>query len=146
MAVAEVTRPVGRGWLKANKLKLLLGVGIVVLAITALGLNAFQGNMMYYLTVGELKARQAEVVGQGVRLAGKVQEGSIQRDNRIMTLRFLAYDEKDPTKTVLVAYRGVIPDTFKEGADVVVEGRLDANGVFQASQLFAKCPSKYEPK
>ncbi|MCA2992837.1 cytochrome c maturation protein CcmE, partial [Gemmatimonas sp.] len=58
--------------------------------------------------------------------------------------RELTFIMTDGTKTYPVHYRGVAPDTFTDGVDIVVEGRLDANGVFQATTLLAKCASRYE--
>jgi cytochrome c-type biogenesis protein CcmE len=58
--------------------------------------------------------------------------------------RSLSFKMTDGAQTYAVTYRGIAPDTFTDGVDVVVEGRLDANGTFQATTLLAKCASRYE--
>src|SRR5207302_371393 len=103
--------------------------------------TGFQSTSIYYLTVGELKARGAgAVVGSQVRVAGVVQDGSVQRSSTDATVRFTIVDQGG---TLPVVYKGMIPDIFGPGIQVVVEGRYPSDGVFQASTLLAKCPSKF---
>jgi cytochrome c-type biogenesis protein CcmE len=127
--------------LKASQVKIGLAAVVTVLAIVYLGFTGFQKSMVYYLTVSELKARGSEMYGEGVRVSGHVEPGTIQTDPVTLVHRFVisADGEKLP-----VVYRGVTPDTFKEGAEVVVEGKYDPSGTFMAETLLAKCPSKYE--
>jgi cytochrome c-type biogenesis protein CcmE len=101
-----------------------------------------QGASMYYLSVSELATRGEAAYENDVRLGGKVMEDSLRQDSSTMTAQFMVTDGQ---RSVPVTYTGVLPDAFKPGADVVVEGRLGASGVFEASTLLAKCPSKYEP-
>ncbi len=122
--------------------KFVAGGFIVLLAVGYLIFNSMQGAMMYYLTVSELMGKGSAAYDQPVRLAGKVLEGSVQQDSKSMTLRFIATDE---AKQVPVVYKGVVPDAFKPGGDVVLEGKLTPGGVFEAKTLLAKCPSKYSP-
>jgi cytochrome c-type biogenesis protein CcmE len=98
----------------------------------------------YYLTPSELAAKTVSnprSVSRGVKVGARVVAGSIVRDpsGRSVTFRMT-----DGAKEYAVAYRGVVPDTFTDGVDVVVEGRLDAGGTFQATTLLAKCASRYE--
>lgn len=102
-----------------------------------------QSASMYYLTVGELLDRGDSVRNETVRLGGTVLEDSVQTDSSTMLVSFTVSDGQ---RSIPVRYKGVLPDAFKPGADVVVEGQLDGQGVFEASTLLAKCPSKYEPK
>jgi len=97
---------------------------------------------MYYLTVDELLARNDAAYGERVRLMGKVEDGSSVTDSETNTLHFAVTDE-DGT-SLPVVYSGTVPDAFKEGADVVVEGSLTRAGTFEADSLLVKCPSKYE--
>jgi cytochrome c-type biogenesis protein CcmE len=76
-----------------------------------------------------------------VRVAGNVVAGSIQRDPTSLLVRFEAEDESG---RLPVSYRGVLPDIFGDGVQVVVEGKYAADGQFTASTLLAKCPSKFE--
>ena len=77
----------------------------------------------------------------GVKVGARVVSGTIVRDP---SGRSLTFKMTDGSKTYDVQYRGIAPDTFTDGVDVVVEGRLDANGTFQATTLLAKCASRYE--
>jgi len=77
----------------------------------------------------------------GVKVGARVVSGTIKRDPGGRELTFVMTDGK---REYPVHYRGVAPDTFTDGVDIVVEGRLDGNGVFQATTLLAKCASRYE--
>lgn len=101
-----------------------------------------QGASMYYLTVSELASRGEAAYQEDIRLGGTVMEGSVSQDTSTMLAQFVVTDGQS---SMPVQYKGVLPDAFEPGADVVVEGRLAPSGVFEASTLLAKCPSKYEP-
>ena len=126
--------------MKRTQRKFLIGFGIVIAAIGYLIYNGFNETTLYYLTVSELHA--APVYDTNLRLNGHVVAGSIEKDEKAMLrVRFLA---EEGGKQTLVVYSGVIPDTFKDGSDVVVEGTYAPDGTFTAHTLLAKCPSKYE--
>lgn len=120
--------------------KILVAVGVIVAAVAFLVVTAFQNTAVYYLTVSELQAAGPSLYGQPVRVAGSVVPGSIQRDPASPVVRFEAHDGSG---RMPVLYRGVLPDIFGDGVEVVVEGKY-ANGSFTASTLLAKCPSKFE--
>jgi cytochrome c-type biogenesis protein CcmE len=121
----------------AQSWRKLLIVGVVVLlAVLYLVYTATQSGAVYYLTVGELRA--SGPLTRPVRVSGNVVDGSVQRDGA--TVRFAVADEAGQLPVV---YRGVVPDIFGPEVQVVVEGRYGADGVFQAQQLLAKCPSKF---
>jgi cytochrome c-type biogenesis protein CcmE len=128
------------GWLRRKRF-LIVGLAVAI-ALGYLGFTAFQGASMYYLTVDELLARNETAYGERVRLMGKVQDDSVVRNPETNTLRFAVTDE-DGT-SLPVVYSGMVPDAFKHGADVVVEGSLTRAGTFEADSLLVKCPSKYE--
>lgn len=130
----------GGGWLRRKRF-LIVGM-VVAVALGYLGFTAFQGASMYYLTVDELLARDEAAYGERVRLMGKVEDGSVERSSETNTLRFSVGDEDGASLPVV--YSGVVPDAFKQGADVVVEGSLERAGTFEADSLLVKCPSKYE--
>jgi len=119
----------------------LLGVGIVATMGTLLivGMNG-PGGLSYYLSVSEFVAAPDQS-GDGFRINGKVVEGSIVRES---TGQDVAFVVPDGEAALAVRYHGIIPDTFVDNADVVVEGRLSGDGTFEAHLLLAKCPSKYE--
>ena len=122
--------------------KFLIVFVVLALALGYLIMVAIQNSAMYYLSVDELLAKGQETVGQRVRLGGKVAEGSVHAVPTGTTLHFEATDGQ---KKVPITYNGVVPDAFKPGGDVVVEGVLTAEGAFNADVLLAKCPSKYVP-
>ncbi len=120
---------------------LLLGSGVVasMLFLLAVGVNR-PGGMVYYQTVSEFFQDPSAREGTR-RIAGKVVVGSIER---LPTGQDVRFEMSDGLATLRVAYHGIVPDTFVDEADVVVEGALGADGTFRASTLLAKCPSKYE--
>lgn len=120
--------------------KLILGGAIILGGIGALIVYSFNQNLVYDHSVAEFLADPA-LQRSNCRIYGKVQEGSVRRDDDGIGIAFAV---TDGTLSVPVAYAREVPDTFKENGDVVVEGTLDGNGVFQAHNLLAKCPSKYE--
>lgn len=122
--------------------KIAIAVAVMVAAGGYLAYSGARSSMAYYLTVGELLDRTAAVADSDLRVSGKVALGSVQWDQVSGLLQFEA---TDGSRTLPIVYRGVVPDTFKPGADVVVEGRYDGR-TFTAVRLFAKCPSKFETK
>lgn len=122
--------------------KVLIAVAVFVVAGGYLAFTGARSSMAYYLTVSELLDREAAMTGADVRLSGQVAAGTVSWDQVAGKLEFTV---TDGTRRLPVFYRGVVPDTFKPGAEVVVEGRYDGT-VFVAERLFAKCPSKFEAK
>ena len=109
------------------------------MAIGLLVARSANKTMVYYVTVTELLDRGHGKDVDGLRVTGTVVPGSIDRGDLDLNFQMT-----DGTKAIPVAYRGIIPDTFGEKGEVVVEGVFRANGVFEANFLMAKCPSKYE--
>ncbi len=127
------------GWLRRKRF-FIVGLAVAI-ALGYLGFTAFQGASMYYLTVDELLARN-DAYGERVRVMGKVEDGSVVTDSETNTLHFAVTSGGDTSLPVL--YSGMVPDAFKQNADVVVEGSLTRAGTFEADSLLVKCPSKYE--
>jgi len=114
--------------------------GLVVIAISAgLLIQNSEGNVQYYMTVSEYREFQPKYEGKKIKLAGKVAAGTLKVDGQTYT--FVA---EDLGQQVHITYVGLAPDTFKEGVEVVVEGRGQIGDNFQATSLMAKCASKYE--
>jgi len=124
---------------KAKFLFLGLGVALTMVFLIVVGV-AKPGGFVYYLTVAEYLESGGRA-GDQFRVNGKVSEGTITRLPSGQDVRFTMTDGR---AALPVSYHGIIPDTFVDGADVVVEGRLRPDGVFEATTLLAKCPSKYE--
>ncbi|MBI4300778.1 MAG: cytochrome c maturation protein CcmE [Chloroflexi bacterium] len=126
-----------------RKRRFLIAGGIVLLIIAYLAYAGFKSSAHYYLTVDEMLAKgEAAYNEQQIRLGGKVVEDSVKYDGLGKALKFTV---SGGDRSVPVVYTGVVPDTFKPGADVVLEGRLNRSNVFEAEQLMAKCPSKFVP-
>ena len=119
-----------------------LGVAATMVFLIVVAVARPSGGMVYYKTVDEYLADPAPRAH--TRVNGKVLEGSIRRLPTGQDVLFTMHDPADESRTLRVEYRGIIPDTFVDRADVVVEGKVRADGVFVASTLLAKCPSKYE--
>ena len=132
-------KPITRS--RNNTIKFILG-GIVLLGVIAfVAYNSFQSNTVYYYTLPELNAQRAQLTGQTIRVNGPLDKTSIQNDQKNLVLSF---NLVEGDQVLPVVYRGVAPDTMSTGESVVAEGKLDANGVFQANSILVKCPSKYE--
>lgn len=127
--------------LAKTALVLVLVLAMAFLLVRTLG--ADEG--VYYLELAEFARKPTS---EPCRLAGFVDEGSVERDSSGLVVRFAMRDEAGSHRLPVVydvrATGSRIPDTFAEGGQVVVTGQLDGEGFFQASQLLAKCPSKYE--
>lgn len=118
---------------------LLAGVAILGAVFYLVYANT-QSNAVYYMTVSELM-HCTTCATQSVRVAGIVQAGSIVRDDENDRVTFVINDGK---QSLPVAYTGVVPDIFRAGAQVVVEGRYVGHGTFTADSLLTKCPSKFQ--
>ncbi len=119
--------------------KLLVTGGVLIAAIGYLVMAATGSSAVYYVSVSELQQSDATASGRPVRLGGEVSPGSIRREGRDLEFRIV-----DGDATLPVRFRGIVPDIFQEGITVVVEGRLEPDGTFAASNLLAKCPSRFE--
>jgi len=141
------------------RLRFVIGTALVVGAIVYLITTAIRNTSEYYLTVDEVAARQAQLVGQPLRVAGRVKPGTIAWDPATLTLKFGIVPIPDPNvdpavKPVSTAEPAAYavtcigepkPDMFANGRDVIVEGKLDATGHIAATQVLTSCPSKYKP-
>jgi cytochrome c-type biogenesis protein CcmE len=121
---------------------LIIGGIVILIALLVLGYAAFMGGNTYYYEVGEFLDKGDAIVGQTVRVSGLVDD-SVYKDG--FTLHFKLNDMTGREVSLPVAYSGSVPDTFKVGQQLVVEGKLKTGGIFEATQLIIKCSSKYEP-
>ena len=129
--------------MKARTKRMALVGGAVLLlgAAVALVLTAFQQNLVFFHTPSEVAEGKAPT-GRPFRIGGMVEAGSIQRDSDGVTVRFAI---TDTAKVLPVTYRGTLPDLFKEGKGAVVQGMLDPQGQFQATEVLAKHDENYMP-
>jgi cytochrome c-type biogenesis protein CcmE len=121
---------------------ILIGSGLGVLAIAvALMLNAFRDSIVFFNSPSDVVEKHVEP-GTRIRLGGLVKDGSVLHGDNL-GIRFQVTDGKSE---IPVAYRGVLPDLFREGQGVVAEGALDRGGVFNADTILAKHDETYMPK
>jgi cytochrome c-type biogenesis protein CcmE len=128
-----------------KKKKFLIGGIIIVLAIGYLSFMGFTGSATYYYTVSEIMEKGNLIYGENMRINGEVAPGSVEQESGSSVLRFTIVDVEGEA-SLPVVFQGVIPDTFKVGNAVVVEGEINSDGVFRAHTLMPKCPSRYLPE
>jgi cytochrome c-type biogenesis protein CcmE len=124
--------------------KFLIGGALVLGVAGYLMASSIKDTGVYYMTPTELTAKiQADpsFVNAGVKVGARVVPGSVQR---IAGGKEYAFRVTDGSHTFPVVYRGIAPDTFTDSVDVVVAGRMGTDGTFQATELLAKCASRYE--
>jgi cytochrome c-type biogenesis protein CcmE len=125
-----------------NRRGLAILAGLASLGIaSALILNAFRSNLVFFFSPSQIAAKEAPLE-HGFRLGGLVEQGSLRRSGKDLTVHFVV---TDLARTVPVVYTGLLPDLFREGKGVVAQGRLGADGVFRADQVLAKHDENYMP-
>jgi cytochrome c-type biogenesis protein CcmE len=125
-----------------KRVKILVAVVVLGSALGLLGYAGVDRGWVYYLDVDAFVAQQGQHRGERIRLHGKVAEAGAQVKPAQLTARFDLVGQTGGQLSVV--YKGVVPATFQPGGQVVVEGKLDAAGVFQADVLMTKCASKYQ--
>lgn len=126
--------------------KFLIGAALIVGSVGFLIRQGVKETGVYFLTPTELAARTTAdptFYGTGLKMGAKVVPGSIRKDAANQQVDFRV---SDGTQEYEVSYRGLVPDTFTDANDieVIVEGRLGKDNVFQATEVLAKCGSRYE--
>ncbi len=119
---------------------LLAGIAILGAIVYLVVINT-QASAAYDMTVTELHNCMTCTSQTSVRVTGTVQAGSIVRDDANERISFIINDGK---AVLPVTYTGVVPDIFRAGIQVVVEGKYSGQGSFQALTLLTKCPSKFQ--
>jgi cytochrome c-type biogenesis protein CcmE len=121
--------------------KFVIGSGIIVATLLFLAYVGFTQSKTYYHTISELSTLQGSALHQRMRVSGNVRGGSISHvDGHV------DFVLEENGKALPVSYVGTdpLPDTFKDGAQALVEGRLMPQGKFVAQEVQAKCASKYQ--
>jgi cytochrome c-type biogenesis protein CcmE len=123
------------------KFKFAIGAGIIVIAISCLAYVGAQQSKTYYHTISEIPTLNGPALHQRLRVGGDVKSGSIQHFSGRTDFVLVEQDKGMP-----VSYVGTdpLPDTFKDGAQCLVEGKVQPDGRFVAETVQAKCASKYE--
>jgi cytochrome c-type biogenesis protein CcmE len=121
---------------------LIVGLVVAGVAVAAgLALRAFNQNLLYFYTPSQVAKGEAPL-GKKFRLGGLVTKGSLHRQPGQLELHF---EVTDLTKSMNVAYTGVLPDLFREGQGVIAHGVLMPDGTFRADEVLAKHDEKYMP-
>src|ERR1700761_4521447 len=125
---------------RSQTLRIGLAVVIVLGVIVWLAVSGIQSNKSYYVTISELQGMGDKAYTRHLRVAGDVAANSIQRNGT--NARFVLVEQGH---TLPVSYQGIEPppDTFKDGSQALAMGTYGRDGVFHATQLQAKCASKY---
>lgn len=124
--------------------KRLLWIGVLLLGlalVAGLVIKAFEQNMMFFFSTTEVVEGKAPIE-RDFRVGGMVVEGSVQRDTNTLKVQFDLTDYQTP---LTVEYQGILPDLFREGQGIVAKGRLNAEGLFVASEVLAKHDENYMP-
>lgn len=118
-------------------------VVVIIGVLVWLAMGGISESKTYYKTISELSKLSDQAKHQRIRVGGDVEQGSIVRNGSEVT--FVMHQDALKLKVV---YTGIdpLPDTFKDGAQALADGKLGPDGVFQASKIQAKCASKYEAK
>lgn len=146
--------------------KFIIGGVLILAAVVYLIVSSTKASAEYFMTVDELNAQDASIVGRNLRVSGAVIGDTIQYDPQTLTLTFeiahvpgsnaevesqgglaevLHAAVLDPSRSrIQVQYSGPKPDLLKNEAQAIMTGKLGADGVFRADELLLKCPTKYE--
>jgi cytochrome c-type biogenesis protein CcmE len=128
--------------LKKNlKYKPIIISAVIVLVIGYLIYTGLRDTMVFYLTVSEVMAKTPEDLTDTQKVGGMVTAGSVQWDPKTLKLSFKLEDQQ---AGLIINYSGVVPDSFKPGTEVIVEGTYKGDGKFKATTIMPKCASKYE--
>ena len=129
--------------MKTKSIKIAVTAGILVLALGGLFYTTLSEGTEYYKHVDEVMSDPAAWQGKRLQLHGYVVDKSILRKPDTLEYRFQIQSNGE---IVQASYTGVVPDTFKDGSEVVLKGRLGSHDSFvvDANGVMAKCPSKYE--
>jgi cytochrome c-type biogenesis protein CcmE len=127
--------------MKKNR-RFLIGGVIILAALSYMIYGGMQEAIVYFVTPSELKANEGSSADKFLRMGGMVVKGSMQKDLQNLIYRF---ELTDGGATFPVFFKGVPPDLFTEGKGAVVEGRIGADGVFQATTIMAKHAEEYSP-
>lgn len=123
------------------QLKYLIGAVAILGVIGYLIFFGLTQTSQWAINVAELRAKGPAAVGQGVRVTGQLEANSVSKDVRANKIAFVL---TDGNSRLPVTYSGVVPDTFDRAVEVVAEGKLNSDGSFTASNVLARCPSKYD--
>lgn len=127
--------------MKRNTLIYFFAFCFFAIGIGWLCYSAFNESRSYFLNVSEAKTTKPENL-ENARLFGIVSADGINKKLNSVTFNLL--DKDSQTEFIPVSFTGLIPDTFKQGVEIIIEGSIGKDGLFYAKSLMTKCPSKYK--
>ncbi|MBM3763056.1 MAG: cytochrome c maturation protein CcmE [Acidobacteria bacterium] len=129
-------------------MKFGLIIGIVVATLGWLAVGGVKETSTYYKTVAELKDMGDRAQGKRLRVGGDVVKGSIHRNGKEVSFHLVQAEPNTQPHLLKVTYTGSdpLPDTFRDDAQALADGHMNADGTFNANKIQAKCASKYEAK
>jgi len=146
--------------------KFIIGGLLILAAVIYLIASSTQASAEYFMTVEEVRAQEAEIVGKSLRISGAVLGDTINYDPDTLTITFTVAhvtgdndeieaqgglakvlhdavrDESIPRLDIV--YNGPMPDLLQDEAQAIMTGHLESDGIFYADELLLKCPTKYE--
>ena len=125
---------------RRRRLAIVVVGGLVLGTAVALMLAAFEENIVFFHSPTEIADRADLRTDRRLRVGGLVKKGSLQQQGLVVI-----FAVTDMQNDILVTYRGILPDLFREGQGVVVEGRLQPDGRFRADEVLAKHDENYMP-
>ncbi|MEO6982566.1 MAG: cytochrome c maturation protein CcmE [Edaphobacter sp.] len=127
---------------KKSPIRIIVATVIILATVGYLAFTGVRDNKSYYVTISELQGMGNKAYVRHLRVAGNVAPGSIHRTGTYVNFALV-----EQNRTLHVSYKGVEPppDTFKDNAQALAVGTFGHDGVFHATQLQAKCASKYAP-
>lgn len=130
---------------KSSKSVYIVALALFLGGVGYLLFSGFSQNSVYFLNVSEALATPREEL-QSIRLFGNVAPQELTMFDEEPGVSFILTDKENTQQVMHVTFKGAVPDTFKAGAEVIVEGGYPADGgdVFVARTLMTKCPSKYQ--
>lgn len=126
---------------KRKKYKAIMISAVILVVIGYLIYTGLRDTMVFYLTVSEVMAKSPQDLTDTQKVGGTVTAESVQWDPKTLKLSFKLEDQQ---ANLIVNYSGVVPDSFKPGTEVIVEGTYRGDGSFWATTIMPKCASKYE--
>ncbi|MGJ0426440.1 cytochrome c maturation protein CcmE [Methylocystis sp.] len=125
---------------KGKRLTLIAGAMAILGLAAGLMLFALRDNIVFFYTPSELAKKQT-ASGARLRIGGLVKEGTVVRNGQDVN-----FTVTDKTSDLAVSYTGLLPDLFREGQGVVVDGVLQPSGAFRADSVLAKHDERYMPR
>jgi cytochrome c-type biogenesis protein CcmE len=123
-------------------LKILIGIIVIGGGISYFMYQAIQSSSSYYFYIDEFAVSDIDIENV-FRITGKVKPGSVERNLQKMDLKFILAGKKS---VIPVHFGGTIPENFTDDIEVVVVGRMDKTGIFNARSIITRCESKYKAK